>query len=41
VLTGQRYSPPVHGSGNLNINQTNPHCIGNGQNISTPGLHRR
>jgi len=38
VLTGQRYSPPMQGSGNLNLNQTNTHCIGNVQNISTAGL---
>jgi hypothetical protein len=41
VLTGQRFSPPIQGSGNLNINQTNTHCIGNVQNISTPEPHRR
>src|SRR5712692_6043624 len=38
LLTGQRFSPPMQGSGNLNINQTNTHCIGNVQNISTAGL---
>ncbi len=38
VLTGQRFSPPMQGSGNLNINQTNTHCIGNVQNVPTAGL---
>ena len=35
VLTVQRYSPPLLGSGNLNINQTGTKCLGNIINVTT------
>lgn len=35
VLTAQRFSPPMVGSGSLNINQTGTKCIGNVINVTT------
>src|SRR6266516_839138 len=35
TLTVQRFIPAIQGSGNLNINQTGTHCIGNVQNVGT------
>jgi len=35
VLTMQRFTPAMQGSGNLNINQTGTHFVANVQNIAT------
>jgi hypothetical protein len=35
ILTAQRFSPGMQGSGNLNINQTNNGCVSNVQGLST------